>query len=241
MSSAASSTERLLLVLQKALGHELPNQLIAVQGLARVLDLESGERLSAEGREYLTRLSAAAQRTHEFIRALADLVRAVRTAPPDQPTSVSDVARQTIAELKQLFPGRGIDYHLPQAELLLSVPAAGLRQVFLHLLRNALQAASPERSPRVEVGARETAEGVEFWVADNGRGLSAEAQQRLFEPFVRSLAGAGGIGLGLNLVRILVESWSGRLRVDSNPGQGSTFTVYVPRKVDERRSEVAPR
>jgi signal transduction histidine kinase len=226
----ASSTERLLLVLQKALGHELPNQLIAVQGLARVINLEASDRLGDEGKEYLARLSAAAQRTHEFIRALADLVRAVRTPPPVQAVSLADVARQTVAELKQLFPGRDIDYHLPQAELPLLVSAAALRQVLLHLLRNALQVTSKGRSPRVEIGARETAAGTEFWVADNGPGLSAEAQQRLFEPFVRPLAGAGGIGLGLSMVRILVESWGGRLRVDSTPGEGSTFSVMVPRR-----------
>ena len=63
--------------MQKALGHELPNQLIAVQGLARLLDTET-ERLSDDGKEYLQRLGAAAQRSHEMVRALADFLRALR-------------------------------------------------------------------------------------------------------------------------------------------------------------------
>ncbi len=89
MSTDGASADRLaplLAALQQALGHDLPNQLIAVQGLARLLELEQGERLSAEGRDYLARLAAAAARAHALVAELAGLVRQARQAPPPAPT-----------------------------------------------------------------------------------------------------------------------------------------------------------
>src|SRR5205085_1375403 len=76
--------ERLLAMLQKALGHELPNRLIAVRGLAALLELEDGARLGAEGREYLARLAAEADRAHALVFALAEAVRWQRPAAPPQ-------------------------------------------------------------------------------------------------------------------------------------------------------------
>ncbi len=78
------SLDDLLALLQKALGHELPNHLVAVQGLARMLEMEQAERLDDEGKDYLRRLAAAAQRAHELARSLADRVRAERRSLPER-------------------------------------------------------------------------------------------------------------------------------------------------------------
>jgi hypothetical protein len=81
----ADRLARLLAVLEKALGHDLPNQLIAVQGLARLLEQDHGERLGAEGRDYLGRLAAGAAKAHALAADLATLVRqASSSAPTDK-------------------------------------------------------------------------------------------------------------------------------------------------------------
>src|SRR5262245_65240084 len=67
--------ESLRACLRQALGHELPNQILAVQGLARVLEWEDGGRLSDAGKDYLRRLAAAAERVHGLVRTLAAVVR----------------------------------------------------------------------------------------------------------------------------------------------------------------------
>ena len=84
--------DHLLALLQKALGHDLPNQLLAIQGLARQLEMDQTERLDDEGKDYLCRLAAAARRTHDEVRGLADLVRAERS-------------------VKALLPGQAVEYH----------------------------------------------------------------------------------------------------------------------------------
>jgi signal transduction histidine kinase len=222
-SMTTSDNERLLALLQKALGHELPNRLLAIQGLAQLLTIEEAERLSADGKDYIARLAAAAQRAHALVKTLADIVHVGRPEPTAQPTSVAEVVREAVAEAKQLFPCTAIEYHLPETGPLLRVPRRDLRQVATHLLRNTCRAGAPDRELRVEVGAHDTPKGVEFWVTDTGRGLTTEEQERLFEPF----ATHDEAGLGLILVRDIVESWGGQLHVQSAPGQGSKFTVEV--------------
>ena len=80
--------------------------------------------------------------------------------------------------MKSLYPGQAVEYHGPEPDVILPMSAANLRQVMVALLKAAYGAASPDRDLRIEVSGRETAAGVEFSISDNGRGLTAEEQQR---------------------------------------------------------------
>jgi signal transduction histidine kinase len=220
----SESLEGLLSLLQKALGHELPNQLIAVQGLARLLQTDSGDRLSDDGKEYLQRLAAAAQRSHEMVRALADFLRALRAGKPGTRVSVADVVRESAAELNLLYPGRPVVYDFPETGPYVLVPAVVVRQIVGHLLRHALQAGLAE-GLRIEVGARQQENSVELWVRDSGPVLSAEQQQKLFEPFACRDNALPGLGLGLVLARQLAENWGGAIGVQSEAGRGTTVSV----------------
>jgi signal transduction histidine kinase len=219
-------TERLLALLQKALGHELPNRLLAIQGLARLLELEEANRLGPEGKDYLQRLAAAGQQTHHLVKALADFIRLVRAADLPETIVLVDALRDAAIEVKPLSPAAVFGYDFQQADLSLRLPRSAFRQVALQLLRNAAQAGAPDRPLHIEVGARDDGAVIAFWVKDNGRGMTPESQARLFEPFIRR---ESGIGLGLSIVRHLVESWNGSLQVESMPTKGSTFTVMVPK------------
>jgi signal transduction histidine kinase len=217
--------ERLLAFFRRTLNHDLPNHLVAIQGLLQIVTLEEADRLSPAGREYVQRLVAAAARTHALVRGLAAIGRVGGSLCRAEPIPFAEVAREAIAEVNQLFPARAIEYHLEAALPTLTLPRAPLQQVLVQLLRNAVQAASDRVGPRITVGARATPTLEEFWVADNGRGLSAEQQQQLQEFFTGQDKLALGGGLGLVLVRQIVEWWGGSLRVQSTPGQGSVFTV----------------
>jgi signal transduction histidine kinase len=218
-------TERLLDLLQTALGHELPNRLLAVQGLTRLLELEEGSKLSPDGQEYLRRIAAAGQQAHVLARALADFLRLVRSSDLPEAVDVPDALREVVAEVKPLCPGAAFEYDFPPVDLSLRVPRLVFRQVAVQLLRNAAQAAAPDRPLCIEVGARRSDAAIDFWVADNGCGLTPDQQAHLFQPFVHR---GSGVGLGLIIVRHLVESWNGSLHFESTAGQGSRFRVTVP-------------
>jgi AraC-like DNA-binding protein/nitrogen-specific signal transduction histidine kinase len=106
--------------------------------------------------------------------------------------------------------------------------AVRLRQIFLNLLSNAQK--YTERG-QITLGAEVAAAQVHFWVADTGLGIHAEQQERIFEPFVtleEDRRIAGGIGLGLSITRHLVALHGGTMKLDSQPGLGSTFHIYLP-------------
>jgi signal transduction histidine kinase len=100
--------------------------------------------------------------------------------------------------------------------------------VLQNLLTNALH--HTEEGGRIELGARGRDGGVELWVADDGPGISPERQQLIFQKFTQ--AGHSGprtsTGLGLTFCQLAARAHGGEIRVQSRPGQGATFLVWLP-------------
>ncbi len=214
--------ERLLGCFQKALGHELPNQLVALQGLARLVAMEQAERLDDAGRAQVLRLADLARRTDGLIRTLAQIGRLTRDVGPTEEASLADIAREAAAEVSVTAPGWAVRYALEPEATILPVTRRSLRIVLVHLFRNAVQT-DGGRVSYVELGSRRVSDGIEWWVKDDGRGLPESYASRLFECF----AGGGTNGLGLFIVRQIVAGWGGANRVHSEPGQGATISVLV--------------
>jgi signal transduction histidine kinase len=214
--------ERLLGCFQKALGHDLPNQLVALQGIARLVEMEQADRLDDEGRAHLLYLADLALRADGLVRRLAEVGRLTRDGGPIEETSLLEAAREAAAEVNMTTSGWSARYAIDPEAAILPVSRRSLRMVLVHLLRNAVQA-DGGRASCVEVGSRPAADGVEWWVKDDGRGLPDAQAPRLFECFV----GGGTAGLGLFLVRQIVARWGGALGVHSEPGAGATFTILV--------------
>ncbi len=122
-----------------------------------------------------------------------------------------------------------IPERLPQ----IRADAVRLRQIILNLLSNAKKYTE---KGEITLGAEVAPPQIHFWVTDTGLGIDLEQQERIFEPFVTiedsgsRTAGriAGGIGLGLSITRHLVALHNGTMRLDSQPGIGSTFHIYLP-------------
>ncbi|HEX5271924.1 MAG TPA: ATP-binding protein [Gemmataceae bacterium] len=207
---------RLLAVLRKGLGHELPNQLVAVQGLARLLDLEEGGRLSADGRGYLGRVAAGAARAHALVGALAEVAR-LAVPEPAEAVDLAEVVAESIAGAKQLAVGRPAEYHATVPALALPAPRPALCKVLVLLLRRAA-------ATRAAVGTRPTAAGVEIVVAGDAPAVPPEQAGRQFEPFV----GPESRGLDLFLARELAEGWGGSVRYEPGDGAGTVFVVSCP-------------
>jgi signal transduction histidine kinase len=218
----------LLEFLRKPLAHDLPNQLVAIQGLARVLEMEEGDRLGPDGKDYLRRLAAGAQRAHENVRSLAELVKLGQACEPAGPTPLGDAARAAAAEVSQLFPGRRIEYHFADALPDVPVPRAAVRLALGHLFRNAVQAAAPNHPPRIGLEVRSTPAGQEIQVADNGRGFPNGQRDQWEAFFTGRVPAPPTAGLGLALVRQVVAGWGGRLHVGPAPGGGTVVSLVVP-------------
>src|SRR5579883_2424404 len=107
-------TDQLLACFQQALGHELPNILVSLQGLARLLAAEQGAALDAEGRALVDRLADLARRADALSRATAAVGKACRDAEAPSPVALTDAAREALAEVNILSPGRDVGYDVAE-------------------------------------------------------------------------------------------------------------------------------
>jgi signal transduction histidine kinase len=102
-------------------------------------------------------------------------------------------------------------------------------QVFTNLISNAVKYLQPGRAGRIEIAGEEQDELCHFWVRDNGAGLHPNAQRRIFQVFQRFHPElASGEGMGLAIVKRVVERHGGRVWVESEAGTGTTFHVTLP-------------
>ncbi len=154
-------------------------------------------------------------------------------------------ARRLVREVVDLFeisqPPQRIVVSLPQSEVPLICDALRVEQVLSNLISNAIKYSPDAETIEIRLSASET--WADFSVIDHGRGISPEDQARLFEPFSRvglSKDDVPGVGLGLFVVRQLVEAHGGRIAVRSEVGVGSTFRVSLPRRMAASLSELSP-
>jgi len=102
-----------------------------------------------------------------------------------------------------------------------------INQVFLNLITNAAQALAPANG-EITLATRAQAEGVVVEVADNGRGIPPDVLPKIFDPFFTTKEAGKGTGLGLSISYKIVEQHGGRIKVDSQVGKGTRFTVWLP-------------
>ncbi len=112
-----------------------------------------------------------------------------------------------------------------------SYPGA-LSQILTNLVMNTLMHAfEPGQTGRIDISAARDGENILFVYADNGKGIAAEHLDKIFEPFYTTKRGRGGTGLGLHILYNLVtQKLRGTVRCESEPGQGTTFTLLLPQK-----------
>ncbi|HJY07874.1 MAG TPA: ATP-binding protein, partial [Bryobacteraceae bacterium] len=160
---------------------------------------------------------------------LLDYTRSsVVTAAPDEPLDLNLVVQDVLEDLHSLVRDTGAairSQHLPA----LRVQQFHIEQVFHHLIQNALAYRS-ENVPEIDITADRIGDAWRFSIKDNGIGIEPQYQDTIFGLFKR-LQGrneSGGNGIGLATCRKIIESYGGRIWVESNPGDGSTFFFSLP-------------
>jgi two-component system, OmpR family, sensor histidine kinase PrrB len=212
---------------QEALGHELPNRLVAVGGLAQLLLLEQDQRLDTEGKSYLNRLVVAVRQADELVRALAELGRLLREPGPAVRLDLGEMAREAFAEAKVLFPRRQIEYYLSDHLPALTMPQRPWLHVFSLLFRYLVESTREDQPIRIAIDGQIRGDGVMVCVTDQTTERTETELRPMFEPFTRAAGPPGGV-LGLFPLRLLVALWGGQLRVESSPTKGTRFQWFVP-------------
>jgi len=212
--------------------HDLKNPLTTILGLSQLLEIHMGEVSVPEARGKLQEIGQVCQQMAYLIDDLMLLSQLRQTevadvAPLDMDLLVERALDRLALEIRRS------NATVIRAEVWPAAIGYGpwIEQAWVNYISNALKYGG--RPPHVELGAEKDGEMARFWVQDNGPGLDAEALGRLFTPFTRlSEIRVAGHGLGLSIVRRIVEKMGGEVGVESAgvPGRGCTFYFTLPRE-----------
>ncbi len=213
------------------IAHELNNPLTTVAGFAElVLDELPSDSQSRKDMELILR---EALRARSVVRRLLDFAR--QTESVRVRADLNEVVDDVVTLMRHLFHTSGVQLHLNLRQDLPwpLIDRNQMKQVILNLLHNALQAMPEGGDLTIVTAGRQEAgrQWVGLEVRDTGVGIPPENLERLFEPFFTTRADEGGTGLGLSVTYGIVTDHGGYIDVDSEPGKGAVFTVWLP--VDE--------
>jgi len=210
-----------------AVSHDLRSPLAYVQGFAEVLVQEEG--LSETAEQCAEGILAGARRMYVLIDNLLDLAR-IEEGPSaaEVACELAPVVDAVTGDLAGRVEEKGqtLEIDVPVDLPPLRVGSVDLQRVLTNLIGNAVK--YTQAGGHIRVTARRIGDGVRVSVADDGPGIPAEAQGRLFERFYRVGRAGEGTGLGLSIVRALVERQGGQVGVESEVGEGSTFWFWLP-------------
>jgi two-component system NtrC family sensor kinase len=208
--------------------HELNNPLTTVTGFAEL----ALEELPADSdlRSDLQMVLHEAIRARDVVRRLLDFAR--QTESTRARADLNEVIEDVIELTRHLLSTSGVQLIIILSGELpwVSIDVNQMKQVFLNLFHNALQAMPSGGVLKIHT-RKAIDEGREWVIAsvrDSGEGILPEHRERVFEPFFTTKSDQGGTGLGLSVTYGIVTDHGGRIEVDSQPGDGSTFTVWLP-------------
>ncbi|HSA02827.1 MAG TPA: ATP-binding protein, partial [Candidatus Paceibacterota bacterium] len=212
-----------------SVSHDLRAPLRAVNGYARILSQDYASTLDVSGQQVLDIIRSEALRMGQLIDDLLQFSRLGRQTLRIRHTPMTALALEVFTELRGLTPDRTVDFQLASLPDAAADPAL-IRQVWMNLLDNALK--YTQRRDRAEItvsGSIQNHEAV-YSVKDNGAGFDMKYADKLFGVFQRlhQMEEFEGNGVGLALVRRLVQRHGGRTWAEAEPDRGATFYFTLP-------------
>jgi signal transduction histidine kinase len=218
--------------------HELRTPITSIRAFSEILfdnpDMEPEER-----QNYLGIVIKETERISRLISQVLDLERyeSGRQKLSIEEWKVSDLVKDALESVNQLMKEKKIQLEVkyPKQELLLPADRDKIIQVLLNLLSNALKFVDAETG-KIQILVSKAAHYLELEVIDNGKGIPKEQQEMIFEKFFQAknqlLRKPKGSGLGLAICKRILELHGGQIRVQSEPGKGSCFTINLPLRRD---------
>ena len=210
--------------LAAGLAHEIRNPLAGIAGVIEIIGRDLPKESPA--RKVLKDVHTEVAHINRIVSGLLDIARP--KAPVFRRTDVVVTAEQALLFAGEQAAAKSISLELMKDEPLPPIEhdSGQIQQVLLNLLLNAVQACEEKGSVKVEFGQN----GDSVWIAvtDTGRGIAPETLPNIFRPFFTTKG--NGTGLGLPLAKRVVEDHGGRIEVESWPGKGSRFVVYLPKR-----------
>jgi len=235
-----AESERQLLQSEKQAGigrlaagvaHEINNPLTGVLTFTHMLLRRTD--INDEIRSDLQTIARETERVRAIVKGLLDFSR--QTALEKEPTDINKLVKSTIGlvENQALIRGIALQFKLKEGLPARTVDRNQLQSVIMNMIINAFDATTPGGSVTVTTDLTVSAskrgqKGIEIAIADTGSGIPPENLDKLFDPFYTTKEVGQGTGLGLSVSYGIIERHGGTIRVQSEVGKGSTFTIWLP-------------
>jgi len=217
-----------------SVSHDLKTPIVTIEGFMGALREDFGNLISEEGEKYLNYIGDATQKMELLINDLLELSRIGRLRLKKTEFSLADLIQETITGLQPQIEARNIQVTVSQDLPLVYGEKKRLTQVMENLLSNAIKYIGKENPcPRIEVGAQEQDNQMVIFVRDNGVGIEKTYFEKIFDVFQRLPSAKKieqGTGVGLAIVKRVIEYHEGKVWVESEPGKGTTFFFTLKEK-----------
>jgi PAS domain S-box-containing protein len=216
--------------------HDLRSPLVTIRGFLGFMqkDIEAGktERVT----EDMARIITAADKMQRFLDELLVLSRAGRVMNPPEPVSFNTIAVDTVEMLRGRIEARGVQVHIADDLPTILCDRTRLTQVVQNLVDNAIKFSGDQPNPKIEIGTEgKDSEGrAILYVRDNGIGIDPQFQENVFDLFNKVDSQTEGVGIGLTLVKRIIETHQGQVWLKSaGEGSGSIFFFSCPMPEDD--------
>jgi len=215
--------------------HDLQNVAVASTETVRKLIETDGGQLSQRGQRYSDRLLRDCRSMVTMLRNLLEVVSQTQIAARREAVDVASVVRDAVARAQSSVESKGIVVDVGNLPPVVAEQQK-IQHVFENLVSNACKYVGDKPEPRIEIGSIIENGSVEYFVRDNGIGIEPSQHQRIFQLYHRApQQNVGGVtqqghGIGLAVVKRIVQRYGGRIWVESTPGEGSTFHLNFPRE-----------
>ena len=208
--------------------HDLKSPIVTIDGFVGALREDFGDVLPEEGKKYLRYISDAARKMELLINDLLDLSRIERVNRKKREFPFARLVRDVLKALQPQVKARGIVVNIEENLPVVYGDRRQLSRVVDNLLTNAIKYIGKENpSPRIDVGVEEQDGKKVFFVRDNGIGIDEKDFDKIFQVFQRlpsaKQIAAEGTGVGLTIVKRIIEHHGGKIWLASEPGKGTTF------------------
>ncbi len=208
--------------------HDLQSPIRTLSGFATLLKYNYHDKLDKEGLEFLELIDQGAKSMSVLIKGLLEFARLGKTNLTLTHTDMNDIVSGVVSEVRMSYPSTQTKVtikSLPEADC----DATLMRQVWLNLIGNAFKYSSKKERPKIEIGYQTNDGKGCYYIRDNGAGFDEEYGEKLFKMFQRLHSGFEyeGTGVGLAIVKRIIEKHGGSIWAESLLGEGATFYFTI--------------
>jgi len=209
--------------------HDLRNPLVTIKGFVGMLEQDLRDGKADRVKTDLQRIENAADKMHALLADLLELSRIGRIMSTPEEVPLSQVVNEAIETLDARLRSKNVIIHCPLDFPTVYGDRVRLREVFENLIDNAAKYLGDQLEPMIEIGTRMDGGEIVFYVKDNGMGIERQYQKKIFGLFDKLNPTSEGTGIGLALIKRIVEVHGGKIWVESEGiGKGSAFCFTIP-------------